>query len=267
MGSLVSMALADSYDAFLCDLDGVIWLGHEFLPGAVETIVELNSQGKKVCFVTNNPRLAPARQADLLRKGGIEIGDDQVVTAASTLIKLAIERHGEGAPVLGIGTPAFLEGLDEAGFQMLPREDSASAKAVLVSGHRGFDYEELRVTSMLVRAGADLIATSADPTMPMPDGLWPGSGAILAAIETASGGKATTTGKPAPALFEAGLDVLGRPPRVAMIGDRVDTDIAGAQACGIEGIIVTSSPNYENDLKASATVPDHTIRDLTDLLA
>lgn len=267
MGSLVRMALADSYDAFLCDLDGVIWLGHDFLPGAVESISELLSRGKKICFVTNNPRLAPDRQANLLRDGGIQIDDDQVVTAASTLIKLAIERHGEGAPVFPIGTPAFIEQLSDAGFTMLPADDSASAVAVLVSGHRNFDYEELRITSMLVRAGADLIATSADPTMPMPDGLWPGSGAILAAIETASGRKATTTGKPEPALFEAGLDVLGRPTRVAMIGDRVDTDIAGAQACGIDGIIVTSSPNYENDMKSSATVPDHTIRDLTALLS
>ncbi|MGB0121150.1 MAG: HAD-IIA family hydrolase [Solirubrobacterales bacterium] len=266
MSSLVRMAIADSYDAFLCDLDGVIWLGHEFLPGAVETVTELASRGKGICFVTNNPRLAPGKQADLLRGGGIDINDDQVVTAASSLIRLAIERHGEGAPVFGIGTPAFLEQLAEAGFEMLPPGKSGSAKAVLVSGHRGFDYEELRITSMLVRDGADLIATSADPTMPMPDGLWPGSGAILAAIETASGAKATTTGKPQPALFETGLEVLGRPARAAMIGDRVDTDIAGAQACGLDGIIVTSSPNYENDLKASATVPDHTIRDLTELL-
>lgn len=260
------MALADSYDGFLCDLDGVVWLGHEFLTGATETITELMSRGKRICFVTNNPRLAPAGQAALLREGGIEVEDGQVVTAASTLISLAIERHGKGAPVLGIGSPSFLEQLVAGGFDLLPADDSSSARAVLVSGHRGFDYDELKVSSMLVRDGADLIATSADPTMPMPDGLWPGSGAILAAIETASGKKATTTGKPAPALYEVALDVIGRPERVAMIGDRPDTDIAGAQACGLDGILVTSAGGASRDPSTRNTVPDHEIESLAGLL-
>ncbi|HTU14392.1 MAG TPA: HAD-IIA family hydrolase [Solirubrobacterales bacterium] len=261
------MAIADSYDAFLCDLDGVVWLGHDFIPGAVETVNELVSSGRRICFVTNNPRLSPVRQAALLRESGITIEDRQVVTAASTLIRLAIERYGEGAPVLGVGTASFLEQLAEGGLNTLPPGDSGSARAVLVSGHRGFDYEELKVTSMLVRAGADLIATSADPTLPMPDGHWPGSGAILAAIETASGKKATITGKPAPALFEAGLDVLGRPERVAMIGDRVQTDIAGAQSCGIDGILVTSSPTSEAERAASNVTPEHEIESLPELVA
>jgi len=260
------MAIADSYDAFLCDLDGVVWLGHDFIPGAVETINELISSGKRICFVTNNPRLAPVRQVALLREGGVRIEDGQVVTAASTLIRLAIERYGEGAPVLGVGTASFLEQLAEGGLNTLPAEDSKAAKAVLVSGHRGFDYEELKVTSMLVRAGADLLATSSDPTLPMPDGFWPGSGAILAAIETASGQTATITGKPAPALFEAGLDVLGRPERVAMIGDRIQTDIAGAQACGIDGILVTASPTSEADGAASEVVPEHEVASLSGVL-
>ncbi len=260
------MALADSYDAFLCDLDGVVWLGHEFLPGAVETIDGLLAAGKGFCFVTNNPRLAPSDQARLLREGGIGVEDGQVVTAASTLIRLAIERHGEGAPVLGIGTSSFREQLAAGGFDLLPPEDSGSAKAVLMSGHLGFDYEELKRASMLVRGGADLIATSADPTMPMPDGLWPGSGAMLAAIETAAGRKGTTTGKPAPALYEAGLDVLGRPARVAMIGDRPDTDIAGAQAIGLDGILVTAAGGASQDPSTNNTVPDHEIESLPALL-
>ena len=260
------MALADSYDAFLCDLDGVVWLGHEFLPGAVETISDLLAAGKGFCFVTNNPRLTPDEQAKLLREGGIDVDDRQVVTAASTLIHLAIERHGEGAPVVAIGTSSFKQQLADGGFDVLPHDKPGSAKAVLLSGHLGFDYQELKVASMLVRGGAELIATSADPTMPMPDGLYPGSGAILAAIEIASGKKATTTGKPAPALYEAGLEVLGRPERVAMIGDRPDTDIAGAQAIGLDGILITSASGASRDPSTNNTVPDHRIESLAELL-
>jgi glycerol 3-phosphatase-2 len=261
------VAIADAYDAFLCDLDGVMWLGHEFLPGSVETVNELVGNGKPVCFVTNNPRLSPAEQAGLLREGGVGVDETRVVTAASSLIRLARDRHGAGAPVFVVGSDSFHGQLADAGFELLAPEEAGRAKAVLMSGHRGFDYEELKVSSMLVRDGADLIATSADPTMPMPDGLWPGSGAVLAAIETASGKKGTTTGKPEPVLFETGLEMLGRPGRVAMIGDRVDTDIAGAQACGLDGILVTSSPNHRADLAASETVPDHLIGSLPDLLA
>ncbi len=257
------MSIAENYDAFLCDLDGVVWLGHEFLPGAVETIRELSGDGKDFCFVTNNPRLAPADQAELLRRGGIAVGNHQVVSAASALIRLASERHGDGAPVIAIGTASFLKQLEDAGFELLADDRAGSARAVLVSGHQDFDYNELKLASMAVRRGVDLIATSNDPTMPMPDGLWPGSGAILAAIETASGGRATTAGKPEPALFEAGLDVLGRPQRVAMLGDRLDTDIAGAQACGIDGILVGG----DDAGSVSSTVPKWKIEALPDLLA
>jgi glycerol 3-phosphatase-2 len=267
------MRLADQYDGFLVDLDGVVWLGHEMLPGAVETLGELSASGKPVAFVTNSPRLSPAEHADVLRGNGIEVEDGRVVTAGSTLIAMALERFGPRPKAIATGTDSFLSQLDTAGIVLLDHSDWEQAEAVLVSGHVGFHYGELKATSMAARAGALLAATGRDPTMPMPDGHWPGTGSILTAIETASGKTGVVAGKPEARIFEAGLEAIGAardssgrvcsatgaPMRVAMLGDRADTDVAGAQAVGIDGILV-------GDGEDPAIEPDHVIPDLAGLI-
>jgi HAD superfamily hydrolase (TIGR01450 family) len=119
---------------------------------------------------------------------------------------------------------------------------------------------------MAARKGIFFAATGRDPTMPMPDGLWPGTGAILAAIETASGQRAIVAGKPERPIFEAGLRVLDLPPsaKVAMIGDRLDTDVGGAQQAGLDGILVAGNESVAADPGIS---PQHRIDALADLLA
>jgi glycerol 3-phosphatase-2 len=262
--------LADQYDGFLIDLDGVVWLGDDFMEGAVETLESLAREGKPVAFVTNSPRQSPTEHAETLRRGGIAVEDSRVITAGTTMIDLALQELGPGARVIATGTDSFKEQLRGAGIVLLDYADWSRAEAVLVSGHVGFQYEELKAASMAARAGALLAATGRDPTMPMPDGLWPGTGSILAAIETASGAKGTITGKPEARIFEAGLEAIGlsaggrsgsseSSPRVAMIGDRADTDVAGAQAIGLDGILV--GQNHEPSIR-----PDHIIESLAALL-
>ena len=260
------MAIADSYDGFLLDLDGVVWLGHEFLPGAADAINGLISAAKPVAFITNSPRIPRSETAQILRDGGVDVPDELVVTAASTLISRALEELEGNPAVIAIGTGPFREQIAGAGLRLLELDQWREAGAVLVSGHNGFNYDELKAAAMAARAGAPLIATGHDPTMPMPDGLWPGTGSIVAAIETASGRKAVTTGKPEPAIFEAGLDAIGRPHRVAMVGDRIDTDISGAQAIGVAGILVTTGATSAEELAASPIEPDHLIESLSELL-
>lgn len=257
------MRLVDRYDGFLIDLDGVVWLGHDFIDGAVETLNALAEQGKPVAFVTNSPRQSPAEHAESLRQGGVPVEDGRVITAGSTLIALALERFGREPEVIATGTPSFLRQLSDSGILLLEHSDWGRAEAVLVSGHSGFDYGELKAASMAARAGALLAATGRDPTMPMPDGLWPGTGSVLAAIETASGQKGVITGKPEARIFEKGLEQIGAGPglamRVAMIGDRADTDVAGGQAAGLDGILVGNHSD-------PAVKPDHIIPSLAGLL-
>lgn len=259
------MAIIDHYDGFLIDIDGVVRVGDEFLPDAVEAISALEARGTPYAFVTNSPRLTPAEHADELRAGGVAVPEAGVITSAETLISFVHGKLGSGAAAIVIGTPSFHAQVREAGFGELPLDRWENAEAVMVSGHDLFDYGELKAAAMAARKGALLAATGRDSTMPMPDGHWPGTGAILASIETASGAQATVTGKPYPAIFEAGLEAIGRPGRVAMIGDRADTDVAGAQAVGMEGILLTLPDSPAGQPEVDWVAPDHRIESLLDL--
>ena len=252
------MALVEEYDGFLIDIDGVVLLGEDPLPGAVDALAKLASSGRLYAFVTNNPRLSGDEHAELLRRVGIEATDGQVVTSARTLISLVLEGPGEGSPAVVVGTDSFRRQVEEAGIEPVPLDEWRRAESVMVSGHEEFSYPELRAASMAAATGVLFGATGRDPTMPMPDGHWPGTGAILAAIETASGAVAQVTGKPEPAIFEAGLDAIGRPGRVAMIGDRLDSDVAGAKGVGLDAILVTSGTETGD--------ADHLIAGLTELV-
>jgi HAD superfamily hydrolase (TIGR01450 family) len=260
------VAIADSYDGFLIDLDGVVWLGHEPIEGSADALNALAADDKPVAFVTNSPRITPAEQARILQEHGIETDRNRVVTAGSTLLTLAREQVGEGAKIYVTGTSGFLSQVADAGFDALPADRWNEAAAVLITGHPQFDYSELKAASMAVRAGAFFAATGRDPTMPMPDGLWPGTGSILAAIETASGRTAIVAGKPERPIFDAGLEVLDLPAgsRVAMIGDRLDTDVGGAQNAGLDGILVTGNDSIP---PGTEITPDYEISSLADIVA
>lgn len=259
------MAIADSYDGFLVDLDGVVWLGHEPIDGAAEALTALAEAGKPTVFVTNSPRIAPAEQARTLRDQGIDADPDRVVTAGITLLDLARREIGDGGKVYAIGTHGFLKQVNEAGFERLPADRWQEAEAVLVTGHPHLNYDELKAASMAARAGSFLATVGKDPTMPMPDGPWPGTGAIVAAVETASGRQAVVAGKPERPIFELGIKRLGLPEgsRVAMVGDRLDTDVGGARNAGLDGILVTGNDAHDPGTKIT---PDHEIAGLIDLI-
>ncbi|HWC09480.1 MAG TPA: HAD-IA family hydrolase, partial [Solirubrobacterales bacterium] len=153
-----------------------------------------------------------------------------------------------------------------AGAEPLTGEPAYAAAVVVVSGHRGFDFEELLTAKRALDAGAALVATSHDPTMPMPGGEWPGTGSILAAVETASGKTAVIGGKPERHLFDLARAQLGGAERVAMIGDRVSSDIAGGRAAGLATILVLSGTTDEAEAAAADPAPDHLVADLAALL-
>jgi len=260
------MTLADRFDGFLIDLDGVVWVGRELVPGSVETLRELIESGKEVAFVTNNPGRPPASYVERLREAGAPVADGRVVTAGVVTARLAAERGGPGAGAFVIGAPAFHEAAEAAGLELLGGEEARAAEVVLVSGHRGFDYEELLTATLAIQGGASLFATSHDPTLPMPGGAWPGTGAILAAVETASGARAEIGGKPEHHLFDQARALLGNAARVAMIGDRVSSDIEGGRRAGLATILALSGATSREEADAAEPPPDHVIDDLAGLL-
>ncbi|MEZ5076136.1 MAG: HAD-IIA family hydrolase [Solirubrobacterales bacterium] len=263
------MALADSYDCFLVDLDGVVWIGREPVPGAPAALRALGEAGKEIVFVTNNPTHPPARYAERLGGMGIEVTPERVVTAGMVVARLAAEAVGPGGEVFVIGAEPLKQMVGEAGAVALEGEVGAEAGAVVVSGHRGFDYDELRTAKRALDAGAALFATSRDPTMPMPGGEWPGTGAVLAAVETASGRRAEIGGKPEGHLFEMALAAIGSAPgdpRVAMVGDRVSSDVAGGRGAGLGTILVLSGTTDRKRAAVADPAPDHIVASLAELV-
>ena len=261
------MALADEFDGFLVDLDGVVWIGREPVPGAAEALRTLIDGGKEIVFVTNNPARPSSAYEERLRGKGVPVLDGHVVTAGGVTAELAAARCSEGGSAFVIGAPGFKDTVADAGLELLEGEGARKADAVLVSGHRGFDYEELLTATLALQGGAALFATSHDPTLPMPGGAWPGTGAILAAVETASGAEAEIGGKPERHLFEQARALIPGAERVAMVGDRLASDIEGGHRAGLETVLVLSGASSRAEAEAADPSPDHTIEDLAGLLS
>jgi HAD superfamily hydrolase (TIGR01450 family) len=260
------MALADRFDGLLVDLDGVVWVGRQPVPGAAEALRELLARDKEVVFVTNNPGKPPSAYGERLREMGIAVGDDRIVTAGIVTAGIAAERVGAGSSVFVIGATAFKDAATAAGLRPLDGGAGRDAAAVLVSSHRGFDYEELLTAVLALQRGAALFATSRDPNLPMPDGLWPGTGAILAAVETASGAVAEIGGKPERHLFDLARQRIGDAGRVAIVGDRPASDIEGGRRAGLETILVLSGATSREEAATAEAQPDHIADDLAALL-
>jgi glycerol-1-phosphatase len=274
------VALADDFDGFLVDLDGVVWIGREPVPGAVEALAALLAAGKRIVFVTNNPGKPPAAYAERLRSLGVEVGEEQIVTAGVVVARLAGAAAGPGGSAFVIGAAPLKGMIAATGATLLEGEAGREAGVVVVSGHRGFGFEELLTAKLALDRGAALLATSRDPTLPMPGGEWPGTGAVLAAVETASGRVAEIGGKPERHLFELALEALERGSsvtddlpkepgnlRVAMVGDRVSSDVAGGRAAGLETILVLSGTTSREEAASADPAPDHVLESLSGLLA
>jgi HAD superfamily hydrolase (TIGR01450 family) len=226
-----------SYEQFIVDLDGTVYVGDRLTPGAVDAIEALRAGGKGVAFVTNNPRLSGEDYVRKLWKLGVKASLADVVTVGgATQHLLAETRQGKTAFV--IGSPAIRQHVNDAGLRVMNGTDLASrAELVLVAGTDQVDYDDLRIATLAVRRGADFLTTSRDPTYPMPDGMWPGTGAILAAVETAAERTATVIGKPEPQLMLTAMERMGDR-RTLVIGDRIDTDGAAAARAQLDFALV-----------------------------
>jgi HAD superfamily hydrolase (TIGR01450 family) len=168
---------------------------------------------------------------------GVQASLADVVTVGGAMQHLLAEtRRGNTAFV--IGTESMHRHVADAGLKIMNGTDLASrADLVIIAGTDRLSFEDLRDATLAARRGADLLATGRDPTYPMPDGLWPGTGAIVAAVEYASGRKANIVGKPEPQLFLTALDRLGEG-RTLVVGDRLDADVAGAARARLDAALV-----------------------------
>jgi len=231
--------LLQGYDHVLLDLDGCVWVGDECVPGSPEALAALRAAGKALAFLTNDARRSPEEYVRKLWSLGLRASLEEVVTVGAA-IQYELAGRLPGATAYVIGSPAIYRHVAESGHRIVNGTDRAtSADVVVVAGHDAFDYEELKDATQAVLAGAEMIAAGRDRTFPAGDGQWPGTGAIVAALEYATERTARIVGKPDSLIFRTALDRLG-PGRALMVGDRLDSDLAGAAAAGIDGAIVLS---------------------------
>lgn len=253
------------YDGLIIDLDGVIWLGSQPVGGAAEAVARLRAS-RRIVFLTNDPQATRQEQAARLVEMGIPATASDVVTSGYAAARyLAARRDVLGRAALVCGPPALREELKRAGIHPVPRGRARQAGLVIVAGHERFSYAELRAAVTAVSAGAQLFATGRDPVVPSSDGPLPATGAVLAAVETAAGVTATVLGKPEPYIFGVARRALAGCQQVAMVGDNLASDIAGARRAGLDAILVLTGTTAEEDLSRSAVQPDRVFPSLAAL--
>jgi HAD superfamily hydrolase (TIGR01450 family) len=242
--------LLRQYDQVILDLDGCVWVGPQAIPGAADAIAALREAGKRVAFVTNDPRHAGEEFVRKLWGIGVQASLQDVVTVGAAVQHLLAETR-RGGTAFVIGTDAFRKHVADAGVRVVNQTDLASrADTVIVAGTDDVHYDDLRYAVLALRRGAEFLATGRDPTYPMPDGLWPGTGAILAAVEVGSGREAAIVGKPEPQLFYTALDRLGDG-RTLVVGDRLDADIAAAEKAGLDSALVLTGGTTREEADAA----------------
>src|SRR5918997_2547369 len=227
MRDLPLSAAVRPYDHILLDLDGCLWVGDEALPGAVDAVAALRDAGKSLLFLTNDVRHPPEGFVRKLWRLGFQASVDEVLSVGAALQFELAERYSGTAFV--VGSQALVDHVADAGLRVVNNTRFAPrADVVVVGGHDDLVYEEIKVAAQAVLRGAELIGATRDPNFPMPDGMWPGTGAVLAAIEVASGRPAShVIGKPEATMYAAARDRVGDG-RTLGVGDRLDTDVAGA---------------------------------------
>jgi len=248
---------------WVLDLDGVVWLVDQPIPGAVEAIARLRGAGEQVAFVTNSSLATRTEVAAKLETMGIDPGEGGRDVVTSSMAVAGLMEPGERALV--IGGRGIDEALECRDVEIVPHDIEAPAvDAVVVGLNMAFDYAMLRAAMRAVRGGARLLATNDDATYPTPSGLIPGGGSILASIVTASGVEPIIAGKPYAPITHMVLDRFGS--EGVCVGDRPDTDGRFARALGYDFVLVLSGVTAREDLPVDPT-PDAVHPDLAAAIA
>lgn len=230
---------AAAYDLVMCDLDGVVYVGGAAVDGVPQALTDVRRLGAHVAFVTNNAARTPATVASHLTELGISAEPHDVVTSAQAVAGLVSEHCEPGATVLALGAEGLWSALRERGLTPVGAKDpSADRAAAVVTGY-GPDvvWREVMQTAVAVRAGVPWFASNTDSTIPTAHGVAPGHGAMVRMLADFAGREPVVAGKPQPPLLEETVRRVGGR-RPLMVGDRLDTDIDGGRAIGVDTMLV-----------------------------
>jgi glycerol 3-phosphatase-2 len=241
--------LCDAYDAALLDLDGVLYLGPDPVPYAAEAVATARAAGMRTAYVTNNSSRRPAAVAEHLTELGIPARSQDVVTSGETAVRWLQARLEAGAKVLVLGSAGLAEEVAAGGFAPVRKADEAVAVV------QGLDprtaWTDLAEAAVAIEAGALWVAGNADATYPSPRGLLPGNGALVQALVHTTGKRPVVVGKPEPELHRASVARV-RSQRPLVVGDRLDTDILGANRTGTDSLLVLTGVTRREELLGAA---------------
>jgi len=252
--------------ALIIDMDGVLWNNTQPIGDLPAIFNRIKTLGFKFILATNNATRTVAEYHTKLANFGVELEKGQVINAAEAVGIYLKEHYPQGTHLYVVGQPSLKHTLESYGF-IIAEEDTSDAKVVIASLDYSLTYDKLKLASLLIQSGCDFIGSNPDVTLPTPEGFIPGSGTVISALEIASGKRAKIIGKPEPLLYQMALKMLGvLPEQTLAVGDRLETDIAGAHAAGIHSALVLSGASSLAQAKIFDPKPDLIIRDLTELI-
>ncbi len=251
----------------IMDMDGVLWEGESPLPGVPDFFRFLRERGFRFVLATNNASLTVDRYIQKLARMGVAAGPEEILTSSTATAEYlkSIARPGECAYV--IGEEGLIRAVETAGVRVAD-PDARDADYVIVGMDRNLTWSKLANATINLNRGARFIGTNSDATFPTERGIAHGNGAILAALTAASGLRPKVIGKPHPAIMQMAAARLGLPKaRIAAVGDRLETDILGAENAGIKSILVLTGITNRKMLRNARVRPTWVIDDLPSLQA
>lgn len=245
----------------IIDMDGVLYLGDKPMRCLREFFDFLRERHIGFILATNNSTRTPQAYVDKLAGMGVTVSPEEILVSGQATARFLAREYPRGTRVHVFGMPSLKQAMTEEGF-VLAEED---VQLVVASMDREITYDKLKRATLLIRRGARFIATNLDPTNPSEEGLLPGTGSMIVALEAASGVKAQAIGKPEPTMYQLAMEQMGaRSETTAAIGDRVDTDILGGKRAGLTTICVLSGSS--NRIEAEAIGTDMIFDDIAHLL-
>jgi 4-nitrophenyl phosphatase len=251
--------------AAVIDMDGVLWEGDRPLPGLIEFFAALRKRQIRFVLATNNASRTPEQYIDKLARMGVSVTVDEIFTSALATALYLRERSPSGGRIFAIGEDGLTRALSGAGFTLCELYQNG-ANYVVVGMDRGLSWDKLATATLNIRAGATFVGTNPDLTLPTEHGITHGNGAILAALQAATGIAPVVIGKPEPTMYQQALRRLQSDPALTVgIGDRLETDILGAVRAGLPSVLVLSGVSRRADLETITYRPTWVLENIIEV--